>query len=238
MKFGFYWDSNGNVQSSGNQINGTYDFENYGGTTTGNVYADFLTGRAASYSQANAIPVDNLKFHQYSFYAQDSWKATKRLTINYGGRADHEGQWYPATKFGAAVFNMEAFEQNPTATNAGLEWHSIDPAIPVSGYKSPAFYFEPRIGAAYDLFGDGKTVLRGGFAVFRYQIAYNLTSGPSELPEGVINYSSPSLSSLAGINSLSNVPTSSGNAACGNGCSISPLVMGDGKTPYTEDYNV
>lgn len=238
MKFGFYWDSNGNVQSSGNQLNGTYDFETYGGTTTGNLYADFLTGRSSAYNQANAIPVDNLKFHQYSFYAQDSWKASKRLTLNYGIRFDHEGQWYPNTKFGAAVFNVAAFQANPDAVNAGLQWNSINPNIPVSGYKSPLFYYEPRIGVAYDLFGDGKTVLRGGFAIFHYQIAYNLTSGPSELPEGVINYSSGSLSSLGGTQTLTNVPTSSGNAACGNGCSISALVMGDGKTPYTEDYNV
>jgi hypothetical protein len=238
MKFGFYWDSNGNQQSSGNQLNGTYDFETYGGTTTGNLYADFLLGRASGYNQANAIPVDNLKYHQYSFYGQDSWKATKRLTLNYGIRFDHEGQWYPDTKYGAAVFNFGAFAADTTAVNAGLQWHSINPKIPISGLKSPLFYYEPRLAAAYDLFGNGKTVLRGGFAVFRYQLAYNLTSGPSELPLGVINYGSGSLSSLSSIYSLKDVPTSSGNAACGNGCSVSALDMGDGKTPYTEDYNV
>lgn len=237
MKFGFYWDSNGNQQSSGNQLNGTYEFENYGSTTTGNVYADLFLGRASSYNQANIIPVDNLKFHQYSLYGQDSWKIAKRLTLNYGIRFDHIGQWYPDTKFGAAVFNSAAFLQNPNATNAGLQWHSINSDIPLSGFKSPLFYYEPRIGIAYDIFGDGKTVLRGGFAIFRYQLAYNTTSGPSELPEGAINFSTTSgLTSLAQITSLS-VPSGT-NLACGTGCGISPLQMGDGKTPYTENYNV
>ena len=237
MKFGFYWDTNGNQQSSGNAIQGTYEFENYGSTTTGNVYADLFLGRAQSYSQANIIPVDNLKYHQYSFYAQDSWKALKRLTLNYGIRFDHIGQWYPDTKFGAAVFDSALFNQNPNAVNAGLQWNSINSNVPVSGFKSPLFYYEPRIGVAYDIFGDGKTVLRGGFAIFRYQLAYNTTSGPAELPEGAINFgTNGGLTSLAQISTL-NLPTST-NVACGTGCSVSPLLMGDGKTPYTENYNV
>lgn len=56
-------------------------------------------------SQASAIPVDDLIYHQYSFYAQDLWKATKRLTVNYGIRFDHEGQWYDSNP-GLEVFNL------------------------------------------------------------------------------------------------------------------------------------
>jgi hypothetical protein len=238
MKAGFYWDTNENVQSSGNQLNGTYDFETYGGTTTGNLFADLILGRSAGYNQANIVPVDDLKFHQYSFYVQDSWKAGRRLTLNYGVRLDHMGQWYPATSEGASVFSLGNYLSNPSATNAGLLWHSVDSSIPISGFKSPAFYYEPRVGVAYDIFGDGKTVLRGGFAVFRYQLAYNLTSGPAELPEGAINYSGPgAFTSLAAISSF-NVPSSNSAANCGTGCSISPLLAGDGKTPYTENYNI
>jgi hypothetical protein len=238
MKFGFYWDSNGNQQSSGNPLNGTYDFETYGPTTTGNVWADFLLGRADSYQQANAIPVDNLRFHQYSLYGQDSWKVSKRLTVNYGIRFDHIGQWYD-NYGGIAIFNLAAYEANPTAVNAGLQWNKIDSNIPTSGWKSPLFYYDPRAGFAYDVFGNGKTVVRAGFGIFRYQIAYNTIQVPSEQPLGVINATLPSngkgLTSLSQITTFA-VPTSA-NAACGTGCSIQALDMGDGKTPYTIDYN-
>ena len=119
MRFGFYWDSNGNQESSGQAIQGTYDFETYGGTSTGNLYSDLLLGRAASYSQASAIPVADLKYHQYSFYGQDSWKVTKRLTVNYGIRFDHIGQWY-GPGAGMAVFDLAAYQANPECNKRRL----------------------------------------------------------------------------------------------------------------------
>ncbi len=237
MKFGFYWDSNGNQQSSGQAINGTYDFETYGGTSTGNVYADLLLGRAAGYSQASAIPVDNLSYHQYSVYAQDSWKMNKRLTVNYGIRFDHEGQWYD-NYGGVAVFSLDNYAVNPSATNAGLLWNKINPYTPTSGYRSPLFYYDPRLGFAYDVFGNGKMVLRGGFGVFRYQIAFNTVQAPSEIPLGVVSASVPSTGGLTSLGQITqyNLPSSS-NVACGTGCSVTALAQNDGKVPYTEDYN-
>jgi len=238
MKFGFYWDSNGNQQSSGQPIQGRYAFETTGGTTTGNLYSDFLLGRAASYTQASAIPVDNLKFHQYSFYGQDSWKVMKQLTLNYGIRFDHIGQWYPDGP-GVAVFNLAAYNANPTAVNAGLQWNAINSNVPLSGFKSPPFYYEPRIGVAYDVFGNGKTVVRGGFAIFRYQIAFNTVQSPSEIPLGVINTSLPTSGGLTSLAQISQFALpSTANVACGTGCSVQALAMGDGKVPRTDNYNI
>ncbi len=235
MKFGAYWDSNGNQQSSGNKLNGEYFFETYGGTTTGNIYADFLTGRAQQYNQANAIPVDNMKYHQYSFYGQDSWRVMSRLTINYGIRADHIGAWY-GNGPGSAVFDIGAYAKNPTAVNAGLLWNKIDPSIPQSGVPSK-MSFNPRFGFAYDVFGSGKMVLRGGFAIFPYQIAYNTTSGPEELPYGVINFSTNrGLTSMSDILNF-NVPSGIPNSACGTGCNITVFARGDAHVPYTRTYN-
>jgi hypothetical protein len=98
LKFGFYWDQNQNSQSMGPQpTQGQFDFETYGGASSGNVYADQLTGRVAGYTQGNVGPMLVNEYHQTSFYAQDSWKASKRLTINFGIRFDRVGQYYDPT---------------------------------------------------------------------------------------------------------------------------------------------
>ena len=52
---------------------------------------------------------------------------------------------------------------------------------------SPLFYYEPRVGLAYDIFGTGKTVLRSGFAVFHYQISTQVADAATG-PEGSFTY--------------------------------------------------
>ena len=69
--------------------------------------------------------------------------------------------------------------------NTGLLWHAIDSKIPLSGFVSPLFYYAPRLGLAYDIFGTGKTVFRGGFAVYRYQ-ATSETASAGNGPAGVL----------------------------------------------------
>ena len=54
--------------------------------------------------------------------------------------------------------------------------------------KSPLFYYEPRVGFAYDIFGTGKTVLRSGFAVFHYQVSTQVADAATG-PEGAFTFS-------------------------------------------------
>ena len=94
VKAGFYWDAQENLQANGSNINGTYDYENWGYTTTQNMTLDRLMGRITSYNENNTDVVPDIIWHQWSIWAQDSWKASRKLTLNLGLRADHMGQWY------------------------------------------------------------------------------------------------------------------------------------------------
>ena len=264
LKFGAYWDTNGNVQSQGDQQhsdNGAYNF-GWGASSTGNVVADMLLGAAANYVQPNKAPQSTVKNHQYSIYAQDSFKANKQLTLNYGLRLDHIGQWYgPAA--GAQVWCGQCYingtpsnaipmvpdPQDPLKTipqfpNTGFLWHAINSRIPLSGFESPLFYFQPRVGLAYDIFGDGKTVLRSGFAMFRYTFAINDVNGSFNGGSGIFSYQTPSTTffdpnnptttGLAQIQGFSPPSDSFQNGASG----IQAMQMGDNRTPYVMDWNV
>jgi hypothetical protein len=234
IKLGAYWDTSENIQSSSGILsgaNGQYNL-NWGGVSTGNTVADFLIGHVASYSQPSADIVNTIQNHQWAIYAQDSYKANRQLTVNYGLRFDHEGQWYGPSN-GMAVWNWGTYTNNNTVNNPGIQWHSIAPNIPNSGWKSPLFYYEPRVGLAYDIFGNGKTVVRGGFASFRYQVAVNDVGGPTNLALGIYNANVYNLTSFDAING---VPPPLAPRA--NGTTISAFQMGDNRTPYTNDWNI
>lgn len=232
MKFGFYWDFGGNKQSINNPTNGALFFEEYGATTTGNVIADLLTGHAQGYQEASQAPVHDMRYSQYSWYAQDQWKATPRLTLTFGLRADHLGQWYKADGPGLAVWNQSTYNNTSSAPAlSGLSWNAINSEIPKSGFVSPAFYYNPRFGVAYDLKGDGSTVLRGGFGIYRYQLSNNDVGGAVDPPLGIINYTTPAMTSL------SQIPTFRPTGGSGLGGSINVLQMGDDRVPRTMNYN-
>jgi hypothetical protein len=251
LKAGFYWDTSDNIQSSGGLApgdNGSYNL-GWGPNSTGNVVADFLTGRTANYQQVSSFPTNDLKFHQWSLYAQDSFKANRQLTLNYGLRFDHVGQWY-GTSQGFQVWNPSTYQNNvydpsgngvittAAAPNAGLAWHQNDPSVPLSGMKSPLFYYEPRVGLAYDIFGTGRTVLRAGFAVFHYQISTQVADAANG-PEGSFTFTTPGFST--GYDTINNNPDPAftpPSSVAQNGASVYGLQRGDNKTPLTMDWNV
>lgn len=184
VKAGFYWDAEENLQSNGSDVNGTYTVANWGASSTYNETLDRLMGRNQAYDETNYDAVPDILYHQWSIWAQDSWKATSKLTINIGLRADHEGQWYDK-KGGTQVWDPATYNNTADApANTGLVWHSINSKIPTSGFPSKLFFYDPRVGFAYDVFGTGKTVVRGGFGTFRYQLSGNDASGAMSGPLG------------------------------------------------------
>ena len=236
LKGGFYWDDSRNEQNSNASDNGIYNFATGNQVSTNNVVADLELGRVAYYQQQNKDVPQNTQFHQVSVYAQDSWKAGKQLTLNYGVRFDHIGQWYGigsgAEQPGFQVFSIANYNADPKADNAGLLWHAKDSSIPLSGFKTPLFYWAPRVGFAYDVFGTGRTVFRGGFAVYRYQATSETASAQSG-PLDSFEYQTPI--PFEGYKNVTTfMPPSSTTQ---NGASIAAMQPGDDRAPFTNDWN-
>lgn len=237
MKFGGYWSLITNNQSI-DPINniptqGQYEFETYGGNSSGNVLADELMGNVDNYAQASTGKFTIDEYKQISAYAQDSWKIGRKLTLNYGVRFDHIGQYYDPNSPGMWVWDPALYNNGSNApANTGLVNHQINSHIPRSGLHSPFAYVLPRIGVAWDVFGNGKTVLRGGFAEFKYQMGTNVSAGSDDT--GAFEYTTPSV--VQGIGNLAALNAPSGTSY--NGSSFTAFPMGISKIPSTRDYNV
>jgi hypothetical protein len=167
-KFGAYYEFVINDQPSSNYANGLLVQANWN-SATGNPWADLLTGNTTNYEQTNYDRLNNEGYNLMEFFAQDSWKVSKRLTLDYGLRASHEGAWYDRQGLGFAIFSPAAYTAGQgTVSQPGFEWHANTSSVPLSGFPTRALFYTPRFGLAYDLFGTGNTVIRGGWGQYRY----------------------------------------------------------------------
>lgn len=160
----------------------------------GNHLANYLTGSFQGYNQANIIP--HIKAHSWtvSQYITDDWKVTKNLSVTAGLRVEHIGRWTDENGekaclqttscgstgadtsfriFGASVFNPNTYTTDGLGSNTtplpGFRWHGIDSSVPVAGFKTREFFYEPRVGFNWDVYGDGKTTLSGGWGQYRFR---------------------------------------------------------------------
>ncbi len=94
------------------------------------------------------------------------------------------------TRSAGPRFGIQASYDNTAnaGPNTGLLWHAINSKIPTSGFKSNLFLYNPRLGAAYDVFGTGRTVVRAGFGTYRYQVSGNDAGAAMNGPLGSFSY--------------------------------------------------
>lgn len=154
-------------------IYGSYTFN---GTFTGLAYADFLLGLPQSTGINLPAPSLYLRGTMWSFYAQDQFKVTPRLTLTYGLRYELQGPYYD--KFGR-ISGYDPTLGAVVVPDNGLRY--INPLFPSTvsivsaskaGYPAGSMIdfrkdnLYPRIGIAYKLTGDGKTVIRAGYGSY------------------------------------------------------------------------
>jgi Carboxypeptidase regulatory-like domain len=150
--------------------NGIYSFTGAELSSNGSYgYGDFFAGALDSFSQGLHDLEDDGQT-TVGLYAQDRWKATKNLTINYGLRwepylPEHNSEGH-VENFTLAAFTAGTTSKIFTQAPAGLLFQG-DPGQPSNHYTfGNKAIFEPRVGLIWDPFGDGKTSIRGGFGMF------------------------------------------------------------------------
>ncbi len=99
-------------------------------------------------------------------FAQDTWKASKRLTLNYGIRYDNYGNPYPslAGTISAPFFlgSGSTFQERIANGFLKQQSHALNHTL--------NWNFAPRVGAAYDITGNGNWVFNGGFGIYHDQL--------------------------------------------------------------------
>jgi hypothetical protein len=164
---------------------GNYGFsdgrQTYGGT--GNGIADMVLGMGASFSQNNTQVLD-IRYPAREAYIQDSIKISPRLTVMAGAR------WEPHFGVSPAKGNFVTFRPGQSSTifpTAPVGLVTVgDQGVPSNLYGVRWGNIGPRVSFAWDLFGNGKAALRGGYAwTTDYQYLLGFNSYTNTAPFGV-----------------------------------------------------
>jgi outer membrane receptor protein involved in Fe transport len=160
------------------------------------------------------------RFHEAALYVEDSWKIARRLTVNAGLRWEYYGVQHNGNPRLDSNFYPARDQASPLAIRNGEVMIAED--SPVGGLTAKNWSnFAPRLGAAWDLFGSARTILRGGYGIGYERnfglVTFNVIQNPP-------NYAVLSLTSGVDVPSLSITTDNFGPLAGSTGRLPLPIV--------------
>ena len=207
------------IQQQSNASGGSYDFGSL---------AEFLAGTPSAFRarQPTAVNGGGFTYRYFGWYVQDDWRLKPRLTLNLGLR--HEFYTGPTERHGLTC-NLDHLAD--TTLRCGSQ------VFPTSITTKD---FGPRVGFAWDLFGDGQTSLRGGFGVFYDAISPLWWQGPAVGSFPPFGDAQIDGTSAAGAAALATAPFPSSYRLVGQGASQTSYIAAARFTggPNTMQYNL
>jgi hypothetical protein len=214
------------------------------GTITSSPLEDFFAGQPANGSLLIGDPTRHIHNEGLAFFVQDDWRITSRLTFNLGLRYE---------------LNTVIKDENNQLANFDPNVGLVQVGHGISGpYNIDPYNFAPRAGFAWDIFGNNKTVIRGGVGIVYENVnwesflALNNNIGLSTIPTGgvgvepgtgniatgLVTFFPPQLNwNATSPNTVFPTGTIDCSVATGNACTILGITQ-NLKTPYVTNFNL
>jgi hypothetical protein len=177
MKFGLFIEQANKRQQSNQDFQ--IELAQWGQSTgTGNNFGDLFTGHPIEVAMGTDRPIDNFRYYNYEFFAQDSWKIRPSFTLEYGLRLAYLPNNFERKGLGV-LFDPSTYNPNQglfinndrTKPNGVLR--AATGQIPKGVLDNPAPVLMPRLNFAWDVRGKGDLVVRAGAGLFYNRVQGN-----------------------------------------------------------------
>jgi Carboxypeptidase regulatory-like domain len=236
FKFGAGWLHTYKNQELQYNTNGVTIFNS--SNFSGDSYVNYLLGMATSYSQLEFLYGKHWVNNNYNGYVNDNWHVSSRTVLNIGFRYDglphaferydkfsnfvpalyDSSLGYPLATDGSGTLLPSSLSTFPGTTGSfylnGIREAGVD-GFPRGNVHDHYYTFQPRVGFAYDVTGNGKTVVRGGAGLFYERVqgndVYNAALNPpfAYIPSATnVYFSNPNTSVLNGLTTQNSFPSS------------------------------